>query len=345
MSRFLRPGWLIIYVIMAMGLWWFFDTPKLHFDNTLVIEEWDTLSAVLDGQGWLDSYRIKHMADSHNFDPSMLSVGTYPQLSWSVSVADFYAALHAGPTSAYEKVTILEGWSIYDTDALLTRKWRIRPGEYVSYVTDASVIRDVRRQYSFLEILPDAIQSLEWFLYPETYFIDKDDPVLPQLVRLQLQSFYDSIWVEQGNAILSARRWRGVDLSPYELLVVASVVLKEERHEDYQPLVAWVFLNRLQSDMRIDADITLCYGLAQPYESCTPSVIVQHLRDASNVYNTRAVKWLPPTAISSLTPASVRAVVAVEDHDYLYYLHDPRGVIHPAQTSEGHLHNKNTYLQ
>jgi UPF0755 protein len=109
-------------------------------------------------------------------------------------------------------------------------------------------------------------------------------------VGLQLQAFYNTIWLPLGNDILNADRWQSVSLSPYDILIMASVVLKEERNEDYQSLVSGVFLNRLQSDMRLDADITLCYGLAEPYDFCTPSIIVQYLSDASNPYNTRALK-------------------------------------------------------
>jgi UPF0755 protein len=126
---------------------------------------------------------------------------------------------------------------------------------------------------------------------------------------------------------------------------MASVVLKEERNERYQPLVAGVFLNRVESDMRLDADITLCYGLQQGYEACTPSVIVANLTDRSNEYNTRAVPGIPPSPISSLTPGAVDAVLSVQEHDYLYYLHAPDGVLYPAEDYSGHQYNKNRYLQ
>lgn len=321
------------------------SSPRLFFDGPLTIEEGDTLVSVLADQSWLDRYRVRRAAGRHGFEPWSLAIGTYGTLSGSLSIGDFYTWLAAGPSTMYEKVTVLEGWSIYDTDELLVDKWRIRPGEYISYVTDPAVIRDLRTQYSFLDIGPNGLSSLEWFLYPDTYYIDLDDPLLPQLVTLQMNAFSERIWLVMGNNILEWVARNDVWVSSYELLTMASVVLKEERNASYQSLVAGVFHNRLEANMRLDADITLCYGLAIPYESCAPRTIVEHLDDASNPYNTRAVAWLPPTPISSLTPAVVRAVIDVDFHDYMYYLHDPQGVIHPAVTYQKHLDNKKQYLQ
>lgn len=345
MSRFLRPGWLVLYVLIVLGVWWMMGSGwSLTFDSPVVIEEWDSLSSILSEQGRLSAYRAKRAASEYGFDPSQLKVWSYPVLSGDVSVEDFYAALRAGPSSLYSKATVLEWWSIYDTDAMLAKKWWIRPGEYVGHVTNASVIRNVRRTYDFLELLPAWGSSLEWFLYPDTYFIDTEKDVLDQLVTLQLNAFRDKIWLPHGNDLLMKKR-RPSDMTVYELLSTASVVIKEESNTTYQPLVAGVFLNRLKKWMKLEADVTLCYGLKEPYETCTPSIIVKHLQDASNPYNTRAVKGIPPTPISSLTPSVVRAMIGVENHDYFYYLHGHDGVIRPGVTYDDHLYNKNKYLQ
>lgn len=55
----------------------------------------------------------------------------------------------------------------------------------------------------------------------------------------------------------------GIDMSPYQLLTLASVIEKEERKTGNKPTVAGIFLKRLSIGMRLDADITLCYGLKQ----------------------------------------------------------------------------------
>lgn len=111
-----------------------------------------------------------------------------------------------------------------------------------------------------------------------------------------------------------------------------------------RPRIASLFLNRLQYGERIDADISLCYGLQQPYESCTPDVIVRHLYETSNPYNTRAVFGLPPTPIANPSADAVQAVLDFEYTDSMFYLHDPSGRIHFADTISEHNKNKRQYL-
>lgn len=97
--------------------------------------------------------------------------------------------------------------------------------------------------------------------------------------------------------------------------------------------------------MKIDADITLCYGLKTSYTDCTPSIIARNVNDANNKYNTRAVRGLPPTTICNPTRESINAVVNPQSSDYLYYLHDMEGNIHYGKTLEEHNANKAKYLQ
>ena len=97
--------------------------------------------------------------------------------------------------------------------------------------------------------------------------------------------------------------------------------------------------------MRIDADITLCYGLKTGYEACTPALIAKSVADTKNPYNTRQQKGLPPTPITSPTVSSVDALLNFAVSDYLFYLHDTDGKIHYGRTVSEHNANKNQYLK
>jgi UPF0755 protein len=70
---------------------------------------------------------------------------------------------------------------------------------------------------------------------------------------------------------------------------LASVIENEEKANVNKPIIAGIFLNRIQAGMRLDADVTLCYGKAVTYDQCTPAFIVQNLYEKSNPYNTRQV--------------------------------------------------------
>lgn len=121
---------------------------------------------------------------------------------------------------------------------------------------------------------------------------------------------------------------------------MASIIEKEERNNTNKPIIAGIFLNRIQSDMRIDADITLCYGLKTGYESCTPSLIVKSIADANNVYNTRVHKGLTPTPIANPSVATFRALLDFTPTKYYYYLHGSDGSIHYGATLDEHNANK-----
>ena len=130
----------------------------------------------------------------------------------------------------------------------------------------------------------------------------------------------------------------------YGGLILASVIEKEENKDANKPLIASIFFNRLESGMRLDADITLCYGFSEPYETCTPNRIAQHLDDSNNPYNTRAVTGLPPTPISTIHVKSVQALFEAPKTEYLFYLHNKNGEIFPAKTNSEHNLNKSKEL-
>jgi UPF0755 protein len=74
-------------------------------------------------------------------------------------------------------------------------------------------------------------------------------------------------------------------------------------------------------------------------------VIVQHLKDETNPYNTRAVAWLPPTPIANPQLSSIKAVLQPKFSSDLFYLHDNKGRIYTAKTNAEHELNKSKYLQ
>ena len=126
---------------------------------------------------------------------------------------------------------------------------------------------------------------------------------------------------------------------------MASIVEKEEKSNTNRPIVAWIFINRLDANMSIWADITLCYGLKQPYETCTPKLIAQKVGDKSNIYNTRQNPGLTPQPIANPSADSVSAVLNYAHTDYYFYLHDNNWTIHYWRTNEEHVANKNMYLK
>lgn len=339
-------------VLVVVFLWWSLMQPR-SYDFTITIESGDNLWTFLQDVSFAQSLSIKAYVKLFGVTTNAIEEGTYV-FSWMYTPAGFLGHIAEWVQPVYQSVTLLEWWSIYDVDAFLTKEWLIQKGDYIRYVKDSSIIESYVKQFPFLNDFltdaPDQYLSLEGFLYPETYFVDMSKPLLSQLVLLQIRAFDDKVWSVYKDTFASMSQrlnqagYNNVSLSLYEMLILATVVEKEERNQSNRPTIAGVFLNRLESRQRIDADITLCYGLDQGYESCTPAVIVQHLYDASNPYNTRAVHGLPPSPIVTPTAGSMKAVLHFVATKYFFYLHDPQGGIHFAETVSEHNINKSKYL-
>lgn len=348
--RFLKPGWLIVYLIIGVYVWNRI-AGTITLSEPVFIQEWQTaIVAISKEVSRREAQRLKR-AWRGNDELRMIQPGQYV-FSGQYSIGEITDVFLEWPKSNNARLTILEWRNKRDVDALLVTKGLIDAGEYLAFVTNQEIIAKYATRYPFLAQAIEergSIATLEWFLYPDTYIIDSSKDTIDQLVYLQLEAFNDRIWKVYGDQLTSLtqwlqNKWYSFPLSMYGGLILASVIEKEENKDANKPLIASIFFNRLQEWMRLDADITLCYGFSEPYETCTPSRIAQHLDDKGNEYNTRAVTWLPPTPISTIHVKSVQALFEAPKTDYLFYLHNKNGEIFPAKTNSEHNLNKSKEL-
>jgi peptidoglycan lytic transglycosylase G len=162
-------------------------------------------------------------------------------------------------------------------------------------------------------------RALEGFLFPSTYdFIQKTTS--RQLVNRQLQAFQQN-WgrVNLGYA-------KSKNLTPYDVLIIASIVEKEVIAPEERPLVAAVIYNRLHAGMNLGIDATTRYGLHVP----GTEPLLESQLSSTNPYNTRNpnIKGLPPTPISNPGLASMQAAAHPAKVDYLYFVRKPDRVHH-----------------
>jgi len=349
-KKWVKPWWLLVLILLVIGIWLLVSRAFGTFtvNTEVTVKAWDTFGIFYSGLSDLQVARIKLYIKQNDVDMSRLEVGSYA-FSGDYTPASFVAHVLDGSEKDFIRVTILEGWSIYDIDDYLTKQWWIQAWSYVAYTTQRDNVTALQEKYLFLQEAGN-IASLEWFLYPETYFLDEDADVVPALVRVQLDTFDAKVWsvLRADVSAFSDRLVRDfprVQLDWYDIIRLASVIQKEERIAANQPTIAWLFLRRLQIGMRLDADITLCYGLQQPYAVCTPSYIARYVSDKTNVYNTRQQAGMPPTAIANVPISAIQAVLNYIVSDYLYYLHDASGRIYYGSTLEEHNRNKQLYLR
>jgi UPF0755 protein len=158
------------------------------------------------------------------------------------------------------------------------------------------------------------VRPLEGFLFPATYDFLRGT-TSKQLVQKQLAAFADN-WskVDLGYA-------RKKNLTPYDVLIIASLVEKEALVPDERPKIARVIYNRLHAGMSLGIDATTRYGLHVPG---TKSLTESDLQ-STNPYNTRNpnVIGLPPTPIANPGLASMQAAAHPTAGDWLYFVRKP----------------------
>ncbi len=326
-----------------MASYWF---NSIRIDRDVVVWEGDTYGVFFQSMSWWDSLTMKIYIKWHFSESPVLYPGVY-RFETPLSYQEFLDKISIPPQPIMVKVTLLEWWSSRDYDALLAKKGYAPAKAYRDYITNPEIISKRRQLYPFL---PANLVSLEGFLYPDTYHIDANKGnAVQQLVQLQLENFNKKVRLEnidlfnQFDAKLVSDGF-GFKMSLYSVLKLASIIENEEKNDNNKQTIAGLFLNRIENNMQLGADVTLCYGHDITYDQCTPRFIVDHLYDKTNPYNTRQQAWLTPTPISNPSIASIRAVLDYSKTDYLYYLHDTAGRIYYATTLEGHNANKQKHL-
>ncbi len=173
--------------------------------------------------------------------------------------------------------------------------------------------------------------TLEGYLYPDTYRMAKGLPA-SEVARALVDQFM-RVWAEL--APLAEER----GLSMHEVVTLASIVEKETAAPSERPLIAAVFLNRLDKGMRLETDPTVIYGIVD----FDGNIKKKHLLDASNPYNTYKIRGLPPGPIASPGADALSAVLNPAESEYLYFVSRNDGTHYFSETYREHVDAVNRY--
>jgi peptidoglycan lytic transglycosylase G len=153
--------------------------------------------------------------------------------------------------------------------------------------------------------------DLEGFLFPATYELKRGSS-MRQLVTKQLQVF------KQRFPTVSLRRARTKNLTPYDVLIIGSLVERETAIPSERPLIASVIYNRLHKSMPLQIDATSRFEFNKWSGALTRSEL-----QSPSPYNTRIHRGLPPGPIGNPGLASIRAAAAPAKTSYLFYVNNP----------------------
>jgi UPF0755 protein len=157
--------------------------------------------------------------------------------------------------------------------------------------------------------MPPTVRSLEGFLFPDTYRIGAHEDEAAIIHKLVAR--FDEIADRAGLAGSAATN----GLTPYQTVIVTSLIQTEAKLGEDAPLISAVIRNRLREGMPLQIDSTLCYA-----KGGCPPVPTNADKQIDSPYNTYRIVGLPPTPIASVTEANLRAALAPADVPYRYYV-------------------------
>jgi len=275
-----------------------------------------------------------------------LEAGTF-MLRATMTMHDIAQALQHGGANTVT-VTIPEGWRAEQVAWLLEQQGLMRSDDFMA------LVRSGRYDYPWLASRP-AGASLEGFLFPDTYQLPQE--VSPTLVIELMLSNFDLRAAPEiesrlaGKTIFDLNQGAYRPLTVYDVVTLASIVEREAVVPEERPLIASVYLNRLnpayveETALRLSADPTVQY--AKGFDPATGNwwnpMLPGEGQTLDSPYNTFKVQGLPPGPICSPGLASILAVLDPADTTYLYFHAIGDGSHVFASTLEEHLRNQEKY--
>lgn len=182
------------------------------------------------------------------------------------------------------------------------------------------------------------LEDNEGYLFPDTYLIPRDSDIklVLALLKNNFQVKYDSV-----------KDTKTTDLSEAQTIILASIIEREAMYAQDRPLVASVFINRLNIGMALGSDVTVQYALG--YQADTKTWWKKDLTaddlTIDSPYNTRKNPGIPPGPICNPGLSAIEAALNPAKTDYLYFFADTKGHLHFATTIADHNANIQKYSQ
>ncbi len=249
------------------------------------------------------------------------------QLTQGMSLAKVCETVAGTPIPDDVAVTVIEGWRLIDTDSDLA-SWSPPLAPKGAYIAAASDPKRFRIPFTF------SAADLEGYLFPETYMVPATGFEPSQLIQRQLDSFNSKFAAPYADEISKSGH------TLHELVIVASMLEREEPKPENRPMIAGIIYKRLSRKFPLGIDATSRYTLADWNDRAK---FLGRLRDPNDPYNTRLKTGLPAGPIGSPTLASLVAALRPTASEWLYYLHDKNHDVHFAKNAEEHEANRKQF--
>ncbi|MWJ26782.1 endolytic transglycosylase MltG [Halomonas sp. ZH2S] len=250
-----------------------------------------------------------------------LRVGEY-QLEPGMNGRELMVLLGSDQVVTYS-LTVPEGWTFRQMRSLLNAAPKL--DKRTAEMSDAEVMALLGREGEHPE---------GWF-FPDTYRYHKgvsDVELLRQSLQ-RMETVLEQVWAERQDDLT-------ID-SPYEALIMASLIERETGAAQERREIAGVFKRRMEKGMRLQTDPTVIYGMGERYEG---SITRADLRQATP-YNTYVIDGMPPTPIAMPGRAALEAAVNPLPGETLYFVARGDGTHHFSRTLREHNNAVNRYIR
>lgn len=248
-----------------------------------------------------------------------LKAGVY-EIQFPLNPLELYQKIERGEVTQ-SAVQFIEGWNIREVRAAL------RQQETLVHASEAM------DDDKLLAAIGASEAHVEGLFFPDTYFFSPRSTDI-EILRRAYRARRDKLNAEWED--------RAADLpyrTPYEALIMASIIEKETGVEQERPQIAAVFINRLKQGMRLQTDPTVIYGLGSHFDGNLRKADLQQ----DTPYNTYVHTGLPPTPIAMPGTAAVHAALHPATTDALYFVSRGNGTHVFSSSLEAHNRAVNRY--
>ena len=331
MKKILFPGLFVIALLLAAVLLRFYlfcTTPHTSTQSPVMIvvaagSSLRQVSAELRSRDVITSPRMFELLARIRGNARSIKSGTY-EFKKELSPLDVLDRLRRGLVRL-QPFTVPEGRTIFETARIIAATGLADEEELLEKTTDPD----------FIKQLGLSGNSLEGFLFPDTYFFSQDataEAILKKMVERYHQVFAEEIQLAEQPS----------QLSEHEVITLASLVEAETGKADERPLIAGVFLLRLQKGMRLECDPTVVYGQVLLDPAFNERLRRRHLAEPTP-HNTYLNYGLPPGPICSPGRLSIRAVLQPAKTNFLFFVSRNDGSHEFSRTLQEHNQAVATY--
>jgi UPF0755 protein len=308
---------LIIAVVLSYEFYRFTQQPLAIPENGLIYELHPGASVIsiandMAKAGYLNHPRYFRLLAQYNGVTQSLRAGEY-NIPYGATPAVLLTMFTSGKVIGHT-LSLIEGWNIHQVLAAVNEH-----NDLVHTLQGAS-------PGTIMERLLHPGEHPEGRFYPDTYHFPRGTTDVEFLKRAyqRLQSVLENQW-EKRNKNLPLQ-------SPYEALILASIVEKETGKAEERPMIAGVFIRRLANGMKLQTDPTVIYGMGDSFKgNISRSDLV-----TDTPYNTYLHAGLPPTPICMPGEAAINAVLHPDNGKALYFVAKGDGSHYFSATLEEH---------